>query len=1071
MAPVGGKVFNGGSIPGQETIKGPVNGFYEFGPYRLDTGLCRLLRGDTLVPLSPKAFDLLAFLAARPNRVVSKSELIEALWPDTFVDEANLTQHVFTVRKALGMQPHGAAYIETVPRRGYIFAAVVRDAAAAVSRTESRPTASAIVDGERKQAAVLQCAVANAAAIAERLGPARLEDLMSALERIASDEADRYEGLFRRTAPDRCEVIFGARIVHEDDAWRAVLTSLAIQRGLARLAPELTSGEERLTVRIGIDNGPVVVTRRADDRGVEYSAVGEPMRIADLLQQHAEPGAILISDATRHAVEGYVALERTAVEAGGAAVFRVTGGAPTGAARPPRLMRTLAPFVGRVHEFGLLANLATRARSGRGQVVGIVGEPGLGKSRLSLEFTSAMSDLTVVEGRCVSYGSLAPYLPLVDIVRAYCGVREDDSAEEAIRAVAAAVAATDLPPDAGTWLLRLLGVGDTAAGTLSPEAIKARTFEVLRGLLLHASTVRPLVVVVEDVHWIDRTSEEFLAMLVERVVAARVLILVTFRPGYRVPWRDRSYVTQITLTPLAPADGETMVTATAREACVPPHVSAEILAKAEGNPFFLEELTRAVLEHGPEHGVPDTVHGVIMARLDRLPETAKQLLQTASVLGRHVPLRLLTRVWQGAPPVASELLQELCRLEFLYEQPGDGDERMFVFTHALTQDVAYDSLLSRRRRDLHLEAARALEALYAGRLDEITATLAHHYVRTDLIEDAVTWLIRAAERAARVYANAEAILHLDLARRRLERLPEGSRRDRLELDVALRHAHSLYFLGRWKDSVDILLPHEARLFRLDDPALTAAYAFWLAHIYTRLGDQRGGTEQARRAIDAGTAAGEAATVGKAYAVLGFSEHWSGNTADGIAHGEEAVCILRLHPDQWWWLGMAHIYLAMNHVLAGDFDAALAAGRCADDVGREMADPRLRNYAGWVTGWAELSRGRHEVAIAACRGSLEHAPDRVSRAYASLMLAFALLKHGDHREALERLHPTLIELAAFPFPQWEALASVLIGEGLRLDGRLDDAREATRLGIEIASRVGYQYVVSLGREIAARMPDS
>lgn len=1043
-----------------------ANEFYEFGPYRLDTGLCRLLRGNTPIPLPPKAYDLLVFLAARPNRVVSKTELIEALWPNTFVDEANLTQHVFTVRKALGMQQGGSAYIETVPRRGYVFAATVR-AADGVPATESRPAAAAVVDGERKQVTVLQCSTANAAGLAERLGPTRLDDLMSALERMTSDEAARYEGGFRRTAPDRWEVTFGARIVHEDDAWRAVLTALAIQRGVARLVPEPTSADERLAVRIGIDTGPVVVSRRADDRGVEYSAVGEPMRTADLLQQHAEPGAILISDATRRAVEGYVALERTAIESGGAAAFRVTGGAPSRLARPPRLMRTLAPFVGRVHEFGLLANLATRARSGRGQVVGIVGEPGLGKSRLFLEFTSAMSDLTILEGRCVSYGSLAPYLPLVDIVRAYCGVNDDATAEDATRAVRAALAATDLPADAETWLLRLLGVVDTAAAPLSPEAIKARTFDVLRGLLLHASTRRPLVLVVEDIHWIDRTSEEFLTMLVERVVAARLLILVTFRPGYRVPWRDRSYVTQMTLTPLAAADGEAMVNATARETHVPPQVSVEILARAEGNPFFLEELTRAVLEHGPEHGVPDTVHGVIMARLDRLPDTAKQLLQTASVLGREVPLRLLTRVWQGAPQIAPEL-EELCRLEFLYEQAGDSDERVFVFTHALTQDVAYDSLLSRRRRDLHLEAARGLEALHAGRLDEMTATLAHHYVRTDMIEEAVTWLVRAAEKAARVYANAEAILHLDLARRRLERLPEGPGRDRLELDVALRHAHSLYFLGRWKESVDILRPHEARLVRLDDPALTAAYSFWLAHIYTRVGDQRGGAEQARRAIDAGTLAGDAATVGKAYAVLGFSGYWSGNTADGIVNGEEAVRILCLHPDQWWWLGMAHFYLAMNHVLAGDFDAARAAARRVDDIGQEMGDPRLRNYAGWITGWAELSQGRYEAAIAVCRASLEHAPDRVSRAYASLILAFALLENGEHEEALERLHPTLVELGAFPFPQWEALASVLIGEGLRLDRRLDEAREATRRGIEIASRVGYQYVVSLGEQFAARI---
>jgi DNA-binding winged helix-turn-helix (wHTH) protein/tetratricopeptide (TPR) repeat protein len=1043
-----------------------VRQFFEFGPYRVDPALCRLLRGDTPVSLPPKAFDLLLLLVTSPNRVLSKTELIKTLWPDTFVDEANLTQHVFTLRKALGTQRDGAPYIETVPRRGYSFAAAVRETTGSGRSTARPPTPAAAVDGERKQATVLHCGVANAAVLAERLGPERLDGLLTELAGIAADETGRYEGVLRRTRADAFEAVFGARIVHEDDPWRAILTALAIKRGLARLVPEQTRDEEQPIVRIGIDTGPVVVSRRADDHGVEYSAVGETMRVADLLHQLAEPGAILISDATRRAVEGYVALERTTIETGGAAAFRVTGAAPARLTRPPRLMRTLAPFVGRVHELGLLVNLGMRARDGTRQVAGIAGEPGIGKSRLLLEFTSAMDDQTILEGRCVSYGSLVPYLPLADLVRTYCGVKEGDSAEDARRAVRATVATTNLPSDADTWLLRLLGVVDAAADRLSPEAIKARTFDVLRAVLLHASALRPLVLVVEDVHWIDRTSEEFLTMLVERVVGARVLIVVTFRPGYRMPWRDRSCVTQITLTPLAAADGEVLMDAVARETHVPPQVSAEILAKAQGNPFFLEELTRAVLEHGPERGIPDTVHGVIMARIDRLPDTTKSLLQTASVLGSEVPLRLLSRVWHGVSPIVSEL-DELCRLEFLYEQAG-GDERVFAFTHALTQDVAYDSLLGHRRRDLHLGAARALEELYAGGLDEITATLAYHYVRTDLIDEAVTWLIRAADRAARVYANAEAILHLDLARRRIERLPEGPGRDRRELDIGWRQAHSLYFLGRWKESVEILLPHGARLVRLNDLGLTATYSFWLAHMYTRLGDQRQAAEQAHRAIDAGTGAGEAGTVGRAHGVLALEGHWSGNTADGIAHGEEAVRILRSQPDQRWWLGMTHFYLALNHLLAGAFEAALASARRADDVGREIGDPRLRSYAAWITGWIEISQGRSAVAIAACRASLEQAPDRVSRAYASLFLAFVLLEHGDHQEALERLQPTLVELEEFAFPQWHGLASVLIGEGLRLDGRLEEARRATQQGIEVVTRVRYWYAVALGERIAARI---
>jgi hypothetical protein len=457
-----------------------------------------------------------------------------------------------------------------------------------------------------------------------------------------------------------------------------------------------------------------------------------------LLQQLAEPGTTLISHATRQAVEGHVALERTTIDVGGEAASRVGRAATARLTWPPRLMQRLEPFVGRVHEFGLLANLATQARAGRGQLAGVVGEPGIGKSRLLLEFTNAMPDFTILEARCVSYGSLVPYSPLADLVRAYCGVKDGDSADDAIRAVRTATTAAAVPADADRWLLRLFGAGDTTDDSVSPEAIKARTFDVLRALLFHASTLRPLVIVIEDIHWIDRTSEEFLALIVERVVAARMLIVVTFRPGYHPPWRDRSYVTQLTLTALTVADSEALIGAIARETRIPPQVSAEILAKAEGNPFFLEELTRAVLEHGPDDRVPDTVHGVIMARIDRLPDTAKQLLQTAAVLGREVRLRLLTRVWRGTQRIAPEL-EELCRLEFLFEKSG-GDEQVFVFRHALTQDVAYDSLLARQRRDLHLAAARALEELYGSRIDEMTATLAYHYARTDLTDEAVTWL-------------------------------------------------------------------------------------------------------------------------------------------------------------------------------------------------------------------------------------------------------------------------------------------------------------------------------------------
>jgi DNA-binding winged helix-turn-helix (wHTH) protein/tetratricopeptide (TPR) repeat protein len=1036
----------------------PQKNFYEFGAYRIDPALGRLERAGETIAVPPKAFDLLLLLARNHHRVVSKAELIQALWPETFVEEANLTQHVYTLRKALG-----EGHIETVPRRGYRLAAEVRE----VATVDEAPEATGLLaEGERRQATVLHCGLANAAALAERLGLDGLQELMATLTGLASEEIDRFEGVLLERHPDRLVALFGARVVHEDDARRALLAALGIRRRLPELRPPAAGDEEPPLVRVALHTGPVVVSRRAGDRGPEYSAVGDTLRTGELLEQLADPDAVLISEATRRLVEGYVEAEPAAVDATvtGVAAFRVVGLAP----RPKRI---LAEFVGRRHELALLADLAALAASGRGQVVGVVGEPGMGKSRLVHELANALpagGAVALLEGRCVSYGSLVPYLPLADLVRAYCAFGDGDAPEDVRRAVDRAVRESDLPADAAPWLLRVVGIASGTPGeeAMSPEAIKSRTFEVLRMLLLKVSARRPLVVVVEDVHWIDRTSEEFMTALAERIMAARVMLVATFRPGYRAAWMDRSYVTQITLTPLSAADGTRLVDSVARERPLPEGVSAAILAKAEGNPFFLEELARTVVERGPEaHGIPDTVHGVIMARVDRLPAVAKRLLQTASVLGREVPPRLLGRMYRGADLEVQLAL--LCRLEFLYERPG-ADEPVFVFKHALTQDVAYDSLLARVRRDLHLEAARALEELYGERVDEIAPTLAYHYARTDAVDQAVTWLIRAADQGARVYANAEAVLHLDLARRRLERFPEGAPRDRRIIEVALRHAHSLYFLGRFAESIEVLLPHEARLARLGDTSLTAAYTFWLAHMYSRLGDQRRAGESAHRAIEAATRAGDQATLGKAHGLLALEGHWSGDTTDGITHGEESVRLLASCPDQRWWLGMSYFYLAMNHMLAGRFEAALAETARADGVGQDIGDPRLQTYAAFTAGWVETTRGNHDAAIAACSRALAQAPDRVSRAYASMLLGQALLENGQVADALVRLNPVVTELEGFAFPQWQGLAGILIGEAARRECRLEEADTRTRRGIEAATRARYWYAVGIGERVAGRI---
>jgi DNA-binding winged helix-turn-helix (wHTH) protein len=650
--------------------------FYEFGAFRIDIALSRLERAGEPVPLPPKAFDLLFLLARNTDRVMTKAELMEALWPKTFVEDANLTQHVYTLRKALGELPNGQPFIDTVPRRGYRLAVSVREvvAAAPAAAAVGQVVGSVAPEGERKRATVLDCRIANAAAVVEQIGPAAAQELTRDLLKMAAEELGTYGGVISERSADGFVALFGASIVHEDDSRRAVLAALAIQQRFGRLAAPGLNQDEPLGLRIGISTGALVVTRAGSHAAVEYAAVGDPARVADLLQQLASPGMALISETTRRAVDGYIETVPSGSHGAAGPVFRVVGLLGRTDARAARFAETLAPFVGRQHELAVLGDLATRVRAGKGHAVSIVGEPGLGKSRLLHECSqhvAALTGMAVLEGQCVSYGSNIPYLPLADLIR-------------------------DLPSESGTWLLRMIGGIDTSSELegLSPEAVKARTFDALRTLFFKAAKRTPLLIAVEDIHWVDRTSEEFLATLVERLAGAPIMIVTTCRPGHRVPWLDRSYFEQITLRPLSTADSAQLVDYVVGEQPLAEAASASIVEKGEGNPFFLEELARTVVERGADStAIPETVQGVIMARVDRLPEAAKHLVQTASVLGREVPLPLLDQVWRGGEYALE--LEELCRLEFLYEKPG-ADEPAVVFKHALTQDVAYDSLRQHR---------------------------------------------------------------------------------------------------------------------------------------------------------------------------------------------------------------------------------------------------------------------------------------------------------------------------------------------------------------------------------------
>src|SRR5262245_2076807 len=450
-------------------------------------------------------------------------------------------------------------------------------------------TSRSALEGERKQVTVLFCDLANSTALAERLGPEHMHTLLNRFFALALDAVHRYEGTINQFLGDGFMALFGAPLAYEDHARRAVLAALALQRTLQDHHTELGEPYGMTCVfRMGLNTGLVVVGSIGNNLRMDYSAVGDITNLAARLQQLAEPGMILVSDATRRLVDSAVHLETlapTQVKGKTEPVtpYKVLGTRPQRSPLASRgEERVLSQFVGRERELDALEALLEQVESGQGQVVGIVAEAGGGKSRLLYEFRQCLAGkgVTYLEGRCLSYGQAMPYHPILDLLRANCGITETDGPAAIAAKVRVALHEVGLDVEAAApYLLQLFGVqeGTERLATFTPDAIKTRTFETLRQMSLHGSQPRPLMVALEDLHWCDKTSEDYLAWLVESVAAAAILLLVTYRPGYRPPWLDKSYATQIALRHLAPQESVTVVRSARQHHVLPEHLEQMII--------------------------------------------------------------------------------------------------------------------------------------------------------------------------------------------------------------------------------------------------------------------------------------------------------------------------------------------------------------------------------------------------------------------------------------------------------------------------------------------------------------
>ncbi|TDG03981.1 adenylate/guanylate cyclase domain-containing protein [Paraburkholderia guartelaensis] len=669
--------------------------------------------------------------------------------------------------------------------------------------------------GERKTITALFADMAGSTALIHDRDPEEAHRLITPVVALMMEAVHHYEGYVAKSLGDGILALFGAPIAHEDHPQRALYAALRMQEAMRRHADRLRLElGVPLQIRVGIHTGEVVVRSiRKDDLRTDYDPVGHTIHIASRMETMAAPSSILVSESTHKLAEGYFefkALGDTQVKGipEPLAVYEVLG---LGALRT-RLQvaahRGLVRFVGRQAELEVLHRALEEAVAGHGQVVAVVGEAGVGKSRLFLEFKERSArDCLVLETFSVSHGKSFAYLPLIDLLRNYFQIAVEDDERRCREKVTGKVLTLERSlEDFLPYLLYLLGVSEpgSAQADMDPGIRRERTFEAVTRLLVRESLNQPIELLFEDLQWLDSETEAFLAFLIDRVASARILLLVNSRPEYQPRWGQKSYQTQLRLDPFGEAEAQGLLSALLGDEPALAPLKQIILEKTEGNPFFMEEAIQTLVEEktllgAPGHyrvektpaalHIPTTVQGVLAARIDRLPPAEKSLLQTLAVIGKEFPWSLIRQVCSAGHGAPSEdelrrLLSLLQAGEFIYERPAF-PEVEYAFKHALTQEVASSSLLAEQRGAMHERTAQAIEALFAGRLKNYCGELAHHYNLSGNVPKAVEYLHCAGQQALKRSATLEAIQHLGTALELLKHLPDTPERARQELTLQL----------------------------------------------------------------------------------------------------------------------------------------------------------------------------------------------------------------------------------------------------------------------------------------------
>jgi class 3 adenylate cyclase/tetratricopeptide (TPR) repeat protein len=944
------------------------------------------------------------------------------------------------------------------------------------------------IEGERKQVTVMFCDMEGFTPLSERLGAEEAYSIMDKVYEILIHKVHEYEGTVNDMTGDGIVALFGAPIALEDAPQRAIRSAYSIHRDMATFSDQLKQerGIPPIKMRIGIHTGPVVVGTLGNDLRVEFKAVGDTVNLASRMEGLAEAGTTYVTEDTFKLTEGlfrFEALGELEVKGreGAVKTYRVIAPSTRRTRFDVSAERGLTPFVGRERELELLLDGFERSREGRGQAFSIIAEAGVGKSRLLYEFRKAVAneDVTFLEGRCLSYSRGVSYHPVIDVLKSNFDIGEGDGdleiGEKVTRGLK--ILGTDeasiLP-----YILELLSVKESGIEKipLSPEAKKDRILEALKRIVLKGSEIRPLILAYEDLHWIDKSSEESLKDLLDAISGARVFLIFTYRPEFVHTWGGRSYHSQVNLSRLSNRESLTMVSHLLGTAELDRDLEQLILGKTEGVPFFIEELISSLKDQRiiekkdntyylakdiKDVTVPSTIQDVIMARVDSLPEGAKGLLQTGSVAGREFSHDLIKKVTDLSEEELWSHLSVLKDSELLYER-GIYPQSAYVFKHALTQEVAYNTLLHKRRRETHEKIGKAMEQIYADRLEEFSEMLAYHSLEGEDWQRAYSYSLKAGLRALSLSVYEEAQRYFEAALSALRKLPSERARIEQEIDLRFNMRSALFPLGRHDDWANHVREGEALAKEIGDKVRLAKAYYYLSSHHWFYQRHREAIELCEEGLGLAEAAGDLSVRITTMFHLGVPLLWMGEYERQVELQREVAQSLS-GPAAFNRHGMAGLpsvlargALAWGLAELGEFEEAEDWGREGIEIAEQVKNALSTTLINAFLALAYLRSGKHDPAIELLQKALALIQDAKVQAMFSFSagtLGHAHLLMGRPDLALpileEAARPQNLNVSVTPpiYPITE------LAEAYRLNGQIERAIERAEEAVAIFGRTG------------------